>query len=259
MRHILYTITALLLACFPVLANNTVDEADAAYMNDDFHKAIELYEKAIAEDGSSSQIYYNLGNAYYRNGNLGKAILNYERALKIDPTNSDAKTNLDFVNSKIADKPVDDQSLIEKLADKVILSASANSWAWLTAGLFAIFIGLLAGYIFFSSVLLRKTCFFGGIVFLVASIAGIIISFSAAARMSSSNDAIVLSESVQLGTSPRVPRNKAEEAFLLHEGTKLNIIDSLTTVTDTVKSKWYEVKVDNQHRAWIKSTEIEKI
>lgn len=33
----------------------------------------------------SSNLFYNLGNAYYRQGKLGLAILNYERALRLDP------------------------------------------------------------------------------------------------------------------------------------------------------------------------------
>ena len=41
---------------------------------------------AIAADGPSTVVYYNLGNAYYRNDNIGKAVVAYERALRIDPT-----------------------------------------------------------------------------------------------------------------------------------------------------------------------------
>ena len=66
-------------------------------------------------------------------------------------------------------------------------------------------------------------------------------------------------ESVQLGTSPRVPKNKSEQAFFLHEGTRLEIVDSLRNNSDTENPLWYEVKVDNLHRAWISSKNVEKI
>ena len=79
-------------------------QADSAYSADRFEEAARLYRKAIAEYGSSAELYYNLGNSYYRLGSPGKAIVAYERALRIDPTFSDARTNLDFVNSRLPDR-----------------------------------------------------------------------------------------------------------------------------------------------------------
>ena len=37
----------------------------------------------------------------------------------------------------------------------------------------------------------------------------------------------------------------SEEAVLLHEGTKVEILDSVTTRTDSAVTKWYDVKIDN--------------
>ncbi|MDE6126918.1 MAG: tetratricopeptide repeat protein, partial [Muribaculaceae bacterium] len=55
-------------------------QADSAYAADNFTLAEKLYLKAASEQGVSTNLFYNLGNAYYRQGNLGKAIVNYERA-----------------------------------------------------------------------------------------------------------------------------------------------------------------------------------
>ncbi|MDE5979645.1 MAG: tetratricopeptide repeat protein, partial [Muribaculaceae bacterium] len=88
-------------------------QADSAYSADNFVMAEALYLKALEAGGSSSTLFYNLGNAYYRQGNLGKAIVNYERALKLDPTNADARANLEFVNSKITDKQIDSGSYMD--------------------------------------------------------------------------------------------------------------------------------------------------
>ncbi|MCF0204739.1 MAG: hypothetical protein HUK12_05525, partial [Muribaculaceae bacterium] len=41
--------------------NQSVEAANKAYSEDDFAKAIELYNKAMAEDGKSSDLYYNIG------------------------------------------------------------------------------------------------------------------------------------------------------------------------------------------------------
>lgn len=259
MKSILSTIILFFATVLLCLAKDYTEAGDSAYMNDDFPRAISLYEQALKENGTSSTLYYNLGNAYYRDGNYGKSILNYNRALKLNPSNSDARTNLDFVNSKIVDKPNDNSTLTEKIGNNVVTYLEADLWAWITLGVFLMFICCVAGYIFCNGIMLRKTFFFGGLVLLVLTISGIIISVNAASRVTADNQAIITASSVQLGTSPRVPKNKAEEAFLLHEGTQVEIVDSLSTTTDNVQEKWYEVKVDSEHRAWINAKDVERI
>ena len=264
MSHkVIISITLLLAAIFTapnvIAATSLINDADQAYMNDNFERALELYTEASEQDGVSSNLYYNIGNCYYRLGNMGKAIVNYERALKLDPSNSDAAANLSFVNSRIVDKPVDNASLTEKIGERILGKFTSDTWAWITFGLFALFIAATAGYIFLSAVIMRKTCFFSGLVLIVLTIGGIVLTLTSARRTVSTENAIIITESVNLGTSPRVPKDKSEEAFLLHEGTRLQIVDSLTTNNGTTPTKWYEVKVDRDHRAWINSDNVEKI
>lgn len=264
MKHIISTLrlATLLVMIFPAFAlraQSLVEQADAAYAADDFAKAIELYNEAAATDGTSSTLFYNLGNAYYRNGEPGKAILNYQRALRLDPTNSDARTNLEFVNSKIIDKPVDNDSLTDKVTDRVINFMTADAWAYTTAALFLIFMVCVAGYIFLNSVKLRKSSFFLALILLFGTIFGIIVSIAAANRQLNADDAIILSESVQLSTSPRQPKDKSEEALLLHEGTLVHIIDSLRVQGVSENPMWYEVTVNKEHRAWINASNVERI
>ena len=79
-------------------------QADSAYTAEQYADALALYLQAAETEGTSSDLYYNIGNTLYRQNKIGKAIIAYERALRLDPTNADARTNLDFVNSKIVDK-----------------------------------------------------------------------------------------------------------------------------------------------------------
>ena len=43
----------------------TAQQAAAAYANKNYPEAIELYQQLSKEQGVSSELYYNLGNAYY--------------------------------------------------------------------------------------------------------------------------------------------------------------------------------------------------
>ena len=92
-----------LFASLSVNAQSLKAEADSAYINKEYAKAIELYE-SLLEQGESGEVYYNLGNSYFKQEELGKAILNYERALLLQPGNSDISANLDIARAKTVDK-----------------------------------------------------------------------------------------------------------------------------------------------------------
>lgn len=259
MKQLIISLLVLIAGVYPVSASDIIAQADSAYTRDDYAKAIELYTEAITDEGSSTLLYYNLGNAYYRAGNLGKAIVCYERALRLDPTNDDAKANLEFVNTKITDQAGDNGTFISNTFDKIIDYCHSNGWAWIAVISFLLFLGAIALYIFTSVIAVRKTGFFGAIILLVISIVSNIFAYKAAVKANSHNHAIIIEPATILSTSPRVPKDRSEEAMLLHEGTKVEILDSVSTTIDSIATKWYDVKVDNSHRAWINSRAIEKI
>ena len=257
--RILLFISLVVVSCFTNSATSIIEQADSAYTNDDFQKAVNLYNNIIKTDGTSSSLYYNLGNAYYRLGQLGDAIVCYERALRLDPTNDDAQINLAFVNSKIIDKPIDRGTFITNAFDSLIMTQHADTWAWMAVILFILLLCGIGIYIFSTNVTIRKVGFFGGIILLIATIILLIFAIKAANNTTNRNYAIITSPSVILSTSPREPKDRSEEAVLLHEGTKVEIVDSITTRTDSIPMRWYEVKIDNTNRAWINDTAIEII
>lgn len=231
-------------------------QADSAYTADNFQLAEKLYNQALAEGGSSTTLFYNLGNTYYREGNLGMAVVSYERALKLDPTNSDAETNLEFVKGKLTDKQIDSGSVMTTLWHNLVGLYHTDTWAWIGIGLFALFLAGVFTYLFSNAVLVKKISFFGGgVVFLLCAFC-IMMSFASANRLSNNDSAVIISPAAQLSTSPREARTQAEEAFLLHEGTRVEIVDS---VAGTSEGKWYEVKVGNRDRAWVKAADLVRI
>ncbi len=243
-------------AAIDVSASDIIAKADSAYMNDDYAEASRLYLEAQATEGTSSDLCYNIGNSYYRQNKLGLAILYYERAVRLNPLNKDAMTNLAFVNTKITDEPGDRGMFISNTVNGFVQKFPANYWAVAALISFILLLGAVALYIFSSSIPLRKTGFFGGFILLAVCVVANIFA-SIATRYSTSHDeAIVIEPSTLLSTSPRTPKDRTEEAMLLHEGTKVRIIDSVATRTDSVTTRWYDVRVDNDHRAWIQGKDI---
>lgn len=256
----IYIILLSLALCLPLVKGANLDlRADSAYMADQFAEAAALYEEAAREEGVSSDLYYNLGNCYYRMGKTGEAIVAYERALRLNPSNSDARTNLDFLNSRIVDRPGDRGSFISNTADDIALSLPSNSWAWIAAGIFFLVVCCAGAYVFAGSVVARKAGFFSGIILLILCIFAAVMSFRGARISTDMNQAIITVPSTILSTSPRAPKDRNEEAMLLHEGTKVKILDSVTSTVDTTKVKWYDVEVDNTHRAWVDDTAVTRI
>ena len=99
----------------------------------------------------------------------------------------------------------------------------------------------------------------GGILLLGACVLANIMASIATRSSTSRNEAIIIEPSTLLSTSPRTPKDRSEEAMLLHEGTKLEILDSVTTRIDSVTTRWYDVKVDNNNRAWVRASAVERI
>lgn len=259
MKNIILILLCVLSAPFSINASTLVEQADSAYSNDNYQKAVKLYNEVINTEGTSSNLYYNLGNSYYRLGQLGKAIICYERALILDPTNDDAKTNLQFVNSKITDKPIDSGTFISNTIEKILNFMHPNTWALLTLIVFFVLLIGVALYIFSSTILVKKIGFFGGLISLLIFIIMLIFSFMATNKATTHTNAVITVPSSILSTSPRQPKDRTEEAVLLHEGTKVEIVDSVTSRKDSIMDKWYEVKIDHTNRAWINSSAVEKI
>ena len=252
----------LLFAVISVLsatAQTLTEQAAAAYNNDDYEKALQLYQQAANEDGTSSELLYNIGNTYYKLDKNGMAILYYERALLLDPSNQDARSNLDFVNGK-ANLSIDRGSTYWKDSiDEFVKSQSASTWGKIGIICFIAFIIAVAVYIFMNAVIVRKIGFFGGGILLICSILANVCAFHVQSVVANRNKAIVVVPSATLSTSPRTPKDKTEEAFLLNEGTKVEIIDSVSSSINGGKEKWLDVRADDTHRAWINAKNVEVI
>lgn len=234
-------------------------KGDASYQAKKYGDAIKMYEQALTQM-SSAELWYNLGNAQYRAGAPGKAIVAYERALRLDPTFDEARANLEFLNSRIVDRPGQRGSFLERKADNIANRNSSDGWAWIAFGLFVLAGAGVLLYMMGTNVTLRKVGFFGTGVLLLLCFVALFLSFRARSIANDDSLAIVTARSTILSTVPRQPSQQSEEAMLLHEGTKVQVLDSVRSTTDTIgKGCWYDVRIDNAHRAWINSTAVTKI
>lgn len=260
MKKIIIIYVAIFMTCLSARAITLAQQADSAYNHEDFAQAVRLYHQAITDDGVSPELYYNLANSYYRIGKLGRAVIYYERALKLDPSFKDARTNLQFVNTKIIDKPEDDSTFLDNLHKSISNSFDPNAWAWTAFCLFVLVLVCIALYAFSPSVNVRKLGFFGGFVVLIVFIYALVIAAQTSRAARNHDFAVIIVPTSNMGTAPGASStDKNSKIIPIHEGTVVEIVDSLVMPGDAACPLWYDVKINNSTRAWVRSTDVEKI
>ncbi len=259
MKKILSLLASVIIGVCASHAMSLAAQADSAYNHEDFVQAVRLYHQAITADGVSPELYYNLGNSYYRIGKMGRAVLYYERALQLDPSFKDARTNLEYVKTKIIDKPEDDSTFLGNVHQGITGWMSPDLWAWTAFCMFILVLGCVALYVFSGNVNVRKLGFFGGGVAIILFLYTLIVAMQVAHGPYKHNTAVVIVPTANMSTQPGSHTGKNTKIIPVHEGTVVEIVDSMAIPGESSSPLWYDVKINNATRAWVRSADVEKI
>ena len=248
-----YSFVWLLLAmiCFGGTSAKAVtkNNADTEYQKGNYQQAIRDYEE-ILKNGESAEIYFNLGNAYYRTDNITKAVLNYERARLLSPGDDDINFNLQFARSKTIDKITPESEMFFVTWYKSLVNfTSVDNWAKTGILCIVMALPLVLLYLFGPQLMLRKIGFFGGLAFFVIFLLSNLFAFQQKQALDNRTGAIIISPSVNIKKTPA--KNSADQ-FVLHEGTRVDIIDK--GMTD-----WRCIRVGDGREGWIETKAIEEI
>ena len=232
-----------------VYADVTKAEADSAYTDGQYQKAIQLYDSLLSK-GVSAELYYNLGNSYYRMDDMTHAVLNYERALLLSPGDADIRFNLQMARSKTIDKIVPESEVFfVTWYHSLVNMASVDGWAYLAVVSLALAVVLALLYLFAETIWMRKIGFFGGVLAMALFLFGNLMAWQQKQDMVNHRGAIIMESAV---TVKSTPAQNGTDLFILHEGTKVVIIDNSMT-------QWKEVRVADGKRGWIETKRIEII
>ena len=256
MKQAIFSLIIVLLALPLAAANANIDRANQAYKQELYNEALKLYLQEAEQTGVSSSLYCNIGDTYYRLKDNVHAVLYYERALLLDPSNNDARFNLDFVRGRMQLPDDAGDSWFSNWVDQTVSRLSSNTWAIIAIVTFLLFLAGLAAYLFMDNVLMRKIGFFGGALMIAASVLANLAAFHVYHKATGGNGAIVMPETVTLSTAPRAPRDKSEEAFELQQGTRVEIVDS---ISDKTSGKWLQISTAGGHKAWLNAKDVEVI
>jgi tetratricopeptide (TPR) repeat protein len=230
-------------------ADDRFVKANALYTEGQFQEAIEAYNEILKSGVESSELYYNLGNAYYRHGLLPLSIINYERALLLAPHDRDIRYNLELAYSQIADKiePVG-EFFIAKWFSSLRSSSDSDTWAKVSIVLFLLFLSALLLFFFAKSTAFRKLSFTLSVLLILGSAIAFSFSSSQKHKLMNRNRAIIMSPSVTVRSSPDA---SGTEIFVLHEGTRVKIIQTI--------NHWHEIELQDGSVGWMPVTVLEVI
>lgn len=227
----------------------TKQNADDEYKKGNYQQAIKDYEELL-KMGPNMHIYYNLGNAYYKTDNITHAVLNYERALLLSPGNGDIRFNLQMARSKTIDKISPKSEMFFVTWYKTVVNlTSVDQWARISITAISLTLILVLCYLFSKKLILRKVGFYGAILSMVIFIFSNIFAYEQKKILTNRNGAIIVVPSV---TMRKTPVSTGEQSAVVHEGTKVEIID------DTMKD-WKLVELGDGRMGWLKTSNIERI
>jgi len=229
--------------------NQLWEKANAAYLSQNYQEAVDGYEQILRTGHESAKLYFNLANACYKTGRTNLAILYLERAKLLDPNNDNIDFNLAFVNQHVVTKlePLP-QPFFVRWRASILNMHSTDTWATISISAFILFL-LLAGFFIFSKVVMvRRISFITGIVFLVFSVFTFSFAGKQKKKISQRNGAIVFCPRV---TVKSAPTTTSTDLFLIYEGVKVELTDSIGT--------WKEIKLADGNEGWLQDSCIVKI
>ncbi len=226
-----------------------IEAANKAYSQEKYDDAINLYSKVLNSGMESFELYYNIGNCYFRLANYPMAILNYEKAKKLNPADEDTEFNLKIANTKIVDK-IDAVPHLFFVEWWIMLTSmfSFDYWAKIAIILMSLFLISLFLYLSLKTYKSKKFSFWFGFSFLVMSILAFNFAYIQYSNINNNDTAIIFAPNVTVKSSPD---EKGSDKFVIHEGTKITILDEL--------NNWVKIKIANGSNGWIEKQTFEII
>ena len=227
----------------------TKDNADAEYAKGNYQQAAVDYNELLKSQ-KSAELYYNLGNCHYRLGNITQSVIAYEKAQRLSPSDRDVRYNLEFVRSKTIDKitPVDEFFFLSWFKS-VVNMFGIDGWARVAIGSLVLSLLMWLLFLFGTSVWMRKTGFYAGMVLAVLFVCSNIFAWQQKLNLERHDTAVVTAPTINV---KKTPADTGSDAFVIHEGTSVKI-------TDRTMRNWFAIILADGKEGWVKRSQVEVI
>ncbi|WP_452224871.1 tetratricopeptide repeat protein [Lacinutrix chionoecetis] len=222
------------------------EQANTLYNEGNFAEALNRYEVILNTDKHSAELYFNVANAHYKLNHIAPSVYYYEKALALKPNDKDIKNNLAFANNMRIDA-IDDlpEVGLSKFIKNITNRFSFDAWAKIAVALVIIFVALYLLYYFSFSTGKKRFYFVSSIMALLLAFVAISFTFYNYSLAKKNNPAIVFAQESKVKSEPNL---RSDEAFTLHEGTKIQVLDTV--------NNWKKIKLSDGKTGWIQNDDI---
>ena len=249
MKLILYIITIFIATTSIAQNQGLFEQGNTLYNEGKFNEAIIKYEAILDAEKHSAELYFNLGNAHYKLNNIAPSIYYFEKALLLKPNDKEILQNIAFARNMTVDAidVVPDVGL-SKLFKNLTNILSFDAWANVSVVSLFLFVIMCLFYYFSYQTGKKRLAFIGSVSFLILTCITLFFAFNRFNIYKNHKPAIVFYQEALVKTEPNL---RSEEAFRLHEGAKVQILD-------TVKN-WKKIKLTDGKTGWISSDAIKAL
>ena len=225
------------------------DKATEAYNEGEYNTAIGFYEKILENGQHSAAVYFNMGNAYYKLDEIAPSIYYYEKALLLDPNDPEILNNLGFARNMTIDaiEPLP-ESEITRYYNGLVNWLTIDQWAY--TGIVFMLLFVLGSILFY---FLRypnqkRLALLGGLSALFLCLVTTGLSYLQYSAYKSDQPAIIFAEEIAVSTEPN---KRSPDAFTLHEGTKVQVLDSL--------EDWRKIRIIDGQTGWVAASSLKML
>ena len=222
------------------------NRATEAYNVGEYQKAVDSYLEILDYGNHSAELYYNLGNTYYKLNQIAPSIYYYEKALLLKPNDAEITNNLAFAQNMTRDA-IDKmpETGLSKIYSNVIGFLSFDQWGYAAIFFMILFVLLYIAFYYFRYSSRKRIAFVTSIVSLLIAIIAVAFAFLQYNKFKVDKPAIVFASESSVKSEPN---KRSQEAFALHEGTKVNVLDEL--------NDWKKIKIADGTTGWIPSEDL---
>jgi len=229
--------------------DSLIARGNQAYNQGLYDSAIQLYSGVLEQELESYELYYNSGNAYFKMNQLPSAILYYEKAKKIAPNDEDVNFNLSIANSMIVDKIEQVPEMFYKKWWNYFYNAfNEDTWTMLSLASWIILLFFVALFFITKLRSTKKLAFYLGLFFLLITIGTFGLSSQKYYYTKENKEAIIFTPTI---TAKSSPTQSSVDLFVIHEGTKVQIIDEV--------QGWVKIKIRNGSIGWLPGDSVKRI
>ncbi|WP_248724421.1 tetratricopeptide repeat protein [Seonamhaeicola sp. ML3] len=246
MKKFIYIVSFLFSTMLFAQNQNLFEEGNTLYNEGKYAEAIDKYTAILETGNHSAGLYYNLANAHYKLNHIAPSIYYYEKAILLNPDDTDIENNIAFAKNMTIDAiDVIPEVGLSKIVKNTTNTLSFDSWAKLTVALVFCFVILFLVYYFAYSTLVKRFTFVSSLVSLFLVCVALAFAFHKYNLDKKDNPAIVFVQESKVMSNPNL---RSDEAFRLHEGTKVQVIDAY--------DDWKKIKLSDGKTGWIISDDI---